>query len=333
MVVDTGTDDAGALIWAATDPRVDLVAVVADWGNVGVERATRNTLAVLRAAGANDVPVYSGAGKGSSGPSPARFDASVVMGEDGLNGVVLPDGEQSAQGEPGHEALVRLASERPGELTLVPVSPFTPVAAALQLDPQLPSRLFDIVVMGGAIATAGNLTPGGEANVANDPDAAAAMVEAFGVPGVLSSGRTPRMVPLDATHDATISLAEVELAGASSISGAAALEAIWRASFEFSALEGGDGLPIHDLLAALVIVEPDICEWHTLPLEVDCAGGPAWGMTVGDQRMALVENSPWPDEEKERLAELIGFASSRWDVAMSADVDRFRAALRSWLTS
>jgi len=331
MVVDTGTDDAGALLWAATDPRVDLVAVVADWGNVGVERATRNTLAVLRAAGAGDVPVFSGAGKGSAGRSPARFDASVVMGEDGLNGVELADADRVAEAEPGHEAIVRLADERPGELTLLPVSPFTPVAAALELDAALPSKLSDVVVMGGAIATAGNLTPVGEANVANDPTAAAAMVDAFGVPGALASGRAPRLVPLHATHDATITEAELDLALASTVQGADALHSIWRASFEFSALEGGAGLPIHDLLAALVIVEPDICDWHRLPLEVDCAEGPAWGMTVGDQRMALVENSPWPDEEKQRLIDLIGFAPSRWDVAMSANAEQFRSALRAWL--
>jgi purine nucleosidase len=331
MVVDTGTDDAGALIWAATDPRVDLVAVISDWGNVDVDLTTANTLAVLHAAGRDDVPVFRGAGKAAAGATPARFDASVVMGTDGLNGVVLPAPERGCETESGAEALVRIVNERPGQITLVPVSPFTPVAAALALDPDLPSKLFDVVVMGGAIASGGNLSAVAEANVGNDPAAAAVMVDAFGRPGALASGRTPRLVPLDATHVGTITEVEIALARSSTVTGSDALAEIWRASHEFSSLEPGDGLPVHDLLAALCVTNPEVCIWNTMPLQVDTAGGAAWGMTVGDRRLAMIEAAPMPDEARVQLIDLIGFADTRWQVAMDADVDRFRAVLHDWL--
>ncbi|NOX28970.1 MAG: hypothetical protein GXP35_02800 [Actinobacteria bacterium] len=331
LVVDTGTDDAGALIWAATDPRVDLVAVLVDWGNVGVELTTANTLAVLHAAGADDVPVFKGAGKETAGKSPAKFDASIVMGADGLNGVVLDAPDRGVEAETAAEALVRLASERPGELTLVPVSPFTPVAAALELDPDLPSKLFDVVVMGGAIECGGNLTAVAEANVGNDPAAAAVMVEAFGKPGALASGRTPKLVPLDATHIGTVGEHEMSLAARSSLVGSDALHEVWQASWEFAALEPGDGLPVHDLLAAVCAVDPDVCEWQTMPLEVDDSGGPAWGMTVGDRRLAMIEASGMPADDLARIVEMIQFAEPRWQVAMGADVPRFRGFLDAWL--
>ena len=331
LVVDTGTDDAGAILWAATDPRVELVAVVSDWGNVDVDRTTRNTLAVLHAAGRDDVPVFKGAGKTAAGASPARFDASIVMGTDGLNGVELPEPDRAPEAEGGAEAIVRLASERPGELTLLAVSPFTPVAAALELDPDLPSKLWDVVVMGGSIHAGGNLSPVAEANIGNDPAAADAMVRAFGRPGALASGRAPRMVPLDATHIGTISRAEVDAAAASTSPAGAALHQVWEASWEFAALEAANGLTVHDLLAAVCVVDDAVCHWHEMPLEVDTSGGAAWGMTVGDRRLAMLEQSGMPAEEFDRLVELIGFAEARWNVALDADVPRFRSFLHDWL--
>ncbi|HXG26180.1 MAG TPA: nucleoside hydrolase, partial [Candidatus Binatia bacterium] len=59
--VDTGIDDALALLLACASPEADLVAVTTVAGNVDVEQVTRNTLAVLDLAGRGDVPVHRGA--------------------------------------------------------------------------------------------------------------------------------------------------------------------------------------------------------------------------------------------------------------------------------
>ncbi len=331
LVVDTGTDDAGALIWACTSPEVELVGVVADWGNTDVARVVENTLAVLHAAGRDDVPVYAGAGKAAAGPNPARFDAGIVMGTDGLNGVVLAAPERAVENMAGAEALVHLASQRPGELTLVAVSPFTPVAAALAIDPDLPSRYRSVVLMGGAIREGGNLGAVAEANIGNDPAAAQAVIAAFGRPGILAGDEPPRLVPLDATHVGTISRTEVDAAASSPIGGASALHEIWEACWRFSTLEMGDGLPVHDLLAAWCVVDPGVCQWESMPLAVDTAGGAAWGMTVGDRRLAMIEAATMPEDERSAIIAMMGFADARWSVAMDADVTRFRAGIRSWL--
>ena len=47
MDVDTGTDDAGALLLAATWPDFEVVAATATWGNCSRDQAAANTLAVL----------------------------------------------------------------------------------------------------------------------------------------------------------------------------------------------------------------------------------------------------------------------------------------------
>ena len=58
--VDTGTDDAIAIMLAALDPRLELLAVATVAGNASVDHTTENTLRVLQHIGA-DVPVYRGA--------------------------------------------------------------------------------------------------------------------------------------------------------------------------------------------------------------------------------------------------------------------------------
>ena len=53
-------------------------------------------------------------------------------------------------------ALIQLTRQRPGELTLVALAPLTNLALAVRLDPELPSRVRRLVVMGGAVTGHGN---------------------------------------------------------------------------------------------------------------------------------------------------------------------------------
>src|SRR4051812_10059921 len=85
--VDTGVDDACALLLAALHPDVDLRAVTCVAGNAPVDDVVRNTLVVLEAAGRGDVPVGRGAAQPLlEAPRPARH----VHGEDGMGDLGLP---------------------------------------------------------------------------------------------------------------------------------------------------------------------------------------------------------------------------------------------------
>jgi pyrimidine-specific ribonucleoside hydrolase len=90
--VDTGTDDAAALLWAATDPAIELVAAMATWGNTTVEQAARNTRAVLNAAGRTDVPVFVGedleAMEETRGIPANRWDIAGTVDADAFRGGV-----------------------------------------------------------------------------------------------------------------------------------------------------------------------------------------------------------------------------------------------------
>ena len=58
--VDTGTDDAVAIMIAALHPALELIGVTTVNGNVVVEHCTDNSLRVLDFIGRGDIPVYEG---------------------------------------------------------------------------------------------------------------------------------------------------------------------------------------------------------------------------------------------------------------------------------
>lgn len=171
LVIDTdpGVDDAHAIMMALAHPEATVEALTIVGGNVSLERTVANACTVLDVMGA-EVPVY----RGCAGPLvlPAE-DASHVHGMDGLGDASFPPSQRAVETEHAALALVRLANESPGELSLVAIGPLTNVALALKLDPQLPEKYRELIVMGGAIRAMGNTpNPSAEFNVYTDPEAA-----------------------------------------------------------------------------------------------------------------------------------------------------------------
>lgn len=168
MDVDTGVDDAAAIAYAL-GLEADLVGVSTVAGNVGIDLSTGNTLKVLSLLGAEDVPVFRGASKPLVAP---YVDASHVHGGNGLGGAELPDALAEEADLTAPEAIIAMAEEFAGELVLVAVGPYTNIAMALSLRPDLPQMVRRLVVMGGAYFNPGNITPHAEYNIYTDPHAA-----------------------------------------------------------------------------------------------------------------------------------------------------------------
>ena len=168
--VDTGIDDALALNYATGTAGIDLVAVTAVAGNVDVDQATINARNVLSFLGREDVPVHRGATHPLARPHRA---ATHIHGADGLGGAELPGSLRPMDTVPGPATIIRLARERPGELTLVAVGPLTNLAIALNVESRLTDLIHRVVIMGGAYHVPGNVTPHAEFNIWEDPEAAA----------------------------------------------------------------------------------------------------------------------------------------------------------------
>ncbi len=171
IIIDTdpGVDDAHAILLALAYPGVEIEAITTVNGNVGLDLTTANALKILDAAG-KDIPVY----RGCDRPLVNRcLEATHVHGEDGLGDCGIPASKKTAQSEHAVHALIRLADENPGQLTLAAIGPLTNLASALMIDPRLPSKYKRLVIMGGAIHGRGNTsTVTAEFNIYTDPEAA-----------------------------------------------------------------------------------------------------------------------------------------------------------------
>lgn len=255
--VDTGTDDALALGYAVASPRIELIAVTTVAGNVGVEKTTANTLAVLDWLGAGDVPVHRGASRPLVRP---HRDAVYFHDEGGLGGAQLPPSTRSVGADRGPAALIRLARLRPRELTLVTLGPLTNLAIALNVEPNLPELLKSVVVMGGAYSVPGNTTPAAEFNILVDPEAAEQVFTA----------RFPTLttVGLDVTERVALTRDDWDAVNAASTIPPPATLLREVGKFAFSRL-GREQFSLHDPLSVAVAIDPTLIDVRELAVAID----------------------------------------------------------------
>lgn len=192
--VDTGIDDALALLYLLASPEADIAAVLCTAGNVPVDQVTANTLAWLEVCGRPDIEVVTGSQVPLVAPLMTTED---THGPHGVGHAVLPAASRAASSRTAAEAWIDLTRERPGELTGLVTGPLTNLALAVRLDPGVVSRLHRLVIMGGCFNHPGNTTPTSEWNVAVDPEAAKVVFDAF---AAIDPDRRPLICPLDTTE-------------------------------------------------------------------------------------------------------------------------------------
>src|SRR5579859_6831875 len=155
MDVDTGVDDALAIMMALNLPEVQLVGISTVAGNTSARQAAVNTAFVLDRLGARDVPIYVGSEQTCDGKM--VDSARNVHGSDGLGGIVgswEPRGDWMKSGSV--EAILRAARSYGAQLHLVLTGPVTNLAVAMSVDREAVSRIGEIVLMGGSIRVGGN---------------------------------------------------------------------------------------------------------------------------------------------------------------------------------
>lgn len=169
--VDTGVDDALALLYLLASPEADLVGIASTGGNVAVQQVCENNLGLLELCRVTDIPVSKGAGATLSGPT---RNPSRSHGPRGLGYAELPPANARVTGYDSATAWVRAAHAFPGELIGVATGPLTNLATALRAEPALPALLGRLVIMGGCY----DGTAAAEWNISVDPEAAAEVLTA-----------------------------------------------------------------------------------------------------------------------------------------------------------
>lgn len=273
--VDTGTDDAVALMVAALSPDIELVGATSVNGNTTIDFTTENTLRVFDWIGLPEIPVHRGMDRPLARSQVARGMATRIHG-DMLD---LPAASK-ARLQPGHAVdwLIETYLASNGDIVLCPVGPLTNIAVAIQKEPRIVEAIPEIVIMGGA-HDHGNMTASAEFNIWLDPEAARIVV---------NCGRPIRMVPLDATHRALVSIEDAgRLRDLGTPAGEAAARFVLKRIDGYDAtqrMHDGGAAPVHDALAVCAIIDPSILTTHHIPVDVEVHAELSLGRTVCDFR-------------------------------------------------
>ncbi|MCS5734371.1 nucleoside hydrolase [Herbiconiux daphne] len=300
VVIDTDigylNDDSIALGVALGSPELEVLAVTVVAGNFSVQQGVTDGLAMLERFGRLDIPLHAGAAQPLVHRRSAYADAS--WGRWGTDDAAPPPLGRPARATSSAlgaaEAVVALARQFPGELSIIALGPLTTVAEALALEPRLASLLKRIVIMGGSVAAfphgAGNITPTAEFNVWVDPEAAGR---------VLSSGAAMELVPLNATRLVAYTAgfhADLQATGG------LGAEILAERMGDFFTEASGDlqtanfsNYGLCDSTAVIAAVRPAALDWRVLQVQVDLSAGPAYGTSycylLSDPALAKVQNA------------------------------------------
>lgn len=269
---DPGQDDAVAILLALASPdEIELAAITTVAGNVGLPLTTRNALRMLALVGRQDIPVYAGCPRPILRPLET---AEYVHGKSGLDGADLPEPAIAVAAGHAVDVIVDEIMRQPaGTVTLCPIGPLTNVALAIVKQPEIATRLKEVVLMGGSMEL-GNVTAAAEFNIYVDPHAARVVFE---------SGAPIVMLGLDVTHKALVTddrLARIKAIGTPvSAASAGLLDFFNRYDKERYHIPGA---PLHDPCVIAYLLRPELFCGQRRRVEVETEGTHTSGRTVVD---------------------------------------------------
>ena len=176
MDVDTGIDDALAIVYLLSRPEVEVHAITCTAGNVGARQVALNTLSLLELCGRGGIEVATGAEVPLQVP---LVTTEETHGPQGIGYAELPAPARPISERHAVDLWIEEARAHPGELTGLITGPLTNFALALRREPELPRLLKSLVIMGGSFYYQGNTTPTAEWNTHVDPHAAKEVYAAY----------------------------------------------------------------------------------------------------------------------------------------------------------
>jgi purine nucleosidase len=286
---DVGVDDTVALLYGYFNEQIDIVGVVADYGNISREMTLQNIIYLIRLFNMPDVKVILGAEKPMTGEEPTFYPE--VHGVHGL-GPIIPSSMQDLEGtltENFYE-IVNLINQYKGELTIVNTGRLTSLATMFILYRELMKQVKEIYIMGGAFWVPGNVTAVSEANIYGDPIAAKI---------VLQYANNLTIIPLNVTDRAIVTPEMVDYIHAKGK--ASVLKPMLDYYYQFYKKRNPaiKGSPVHDAITLMATIHEEWFTFKMLPVHVITAEGISRGQTIADIRpwMKFEEN-----EKKHRIA-------------------------------
>lgn len=269
--VDPGIDDAVAVCLALADPSFEVLAVTATGGTVSPEQSTLNVQAIIEQLDPSRWPRLGCA----SAEQILRADGRHLFGANGLCGAHFAVAKRHHQ----HSSVKVICDEvraSPGDVTIVATGPLTNIAAALQQQPELASLIGHLIMIGGTFGGPGNVTAAAEFNIYCDAEAART---------VFHSQVTKTLIPIDLTSRVMLSFDLLEKIPDGNSRRGDLLQRLLPGAFRaYRQQLGVEGIHLHDAVAIVAALEPDLFTTERMYGDVETDGTLTYGATVFDRR-------------------------------------------------
>jgi purine nucleosidase len=252
--IGSDIDDTVALTYLLAQPRCELLGITTVTGDPQVRAQLVDT--VCQNFGRKEIPIHSGAARPLLVPQQQpEVPQKTVLSK-------YPHREHFAPNT-AIDFLRQTIRSRPHEITLLAVGPFTNVGLLFALDPEIPTLLKQLVIMGGNFRRA----PGyglKEWNTMGDPHASAIMFAGH-VPGTRCYG-------LDVTTQCTMPIDECrQKFGRGRLKVVADMAEVW--------FQRATVMTYHDPLAAACVFQPDLCTYDSGTIEMELQSNRLLGYT------------------------------------------------------
>ena len=270
--VDPGIDDAVALCLALFDPQLEVVAATAVGGNVLPDQATRNVQAVIEQL---DPPRWPRIGVAALPELGLPIRSVQLHGADGLGNSNFEVSELQHRHR-SEKVICDEVRAAPGSVTIVALGPLTNVARAFARDPGLPELVGQLVMMGGTLNGAGNVTPAAEFNIYCDPESARA---------VFRSSATKTLIPWDITSQVSFGFELLDQLPDETSRAGRFLRRILPFLFRSYRQElGYESIRLNDVVALAAALHPELFDIQLAAADVELSGELTTGATVFDRR-------------------------------------------------
>lgn len=270
IIIDTdpGVDDAIAIMLSAKSEMIDIQAITTVAGNSSIQNTTANAEYLKNLLGL-ECPIFSGATDSLTGP----FVTGQVHGPTGLPGI--DHNYQGTLTNNAPEKIVEIVNKSPNEISILCIGPQTNLAKAIKLDPSIPNKIKQIVMMAGAILTPGNKSWVAEFNIFLDPEAASIVFDTI----------TPKvLIPLDICYHTPLLLSDLDMMDDKSELKPILKNLVTPYIKLLSQFEGVNGAIVYDALAAYYLINPGAFQTKYIEIKIETKGEFTRGMTVPDLR-------------------------------------------------
>ncbi|MBO1579996.1 nucleoside hydrolase [Bacillus sp. XF8] len=276
LFTDLGVDDAFAILYTFFRKDIQLVGIVADYGNVSREKAIWNINYLKYIAGRPEIPVFLGASVPLTGIAVESFPE--IHGEAGLGPIIPPQIDSPVY--PIHD-IYQIIDLNLDDLTIINLGRLSSLATAFVLNLKKMQKVKEYICMGGAFFYPGNVTAVAEANFYSDP---------YGANLIVQYAKNLTVIPLNVTQSAIVTPEMVQQIDAFHHNTKDPAGLIIKPmldyyyNFYLKSNPGIKGSPMHDFVTIWYLLNTDAVSLSKVPIKIIPDQGEGFGQSIADFR-------------------------------------------------